>query len=73
MNHVPELMEEMFRLFREDKSAVVSQRKQNMGKIKYASLKNTFNILLSVGPLPNYNYMLCIDTIKVVLLMQNIK
>ena len=44
-----------------------------MGKIKYALLQNTFNIISSGGPLSKYNYMFHIDTIKVVSLMQHIQ
>ena len=69
--YVRALMGEQFSQLGEDKSASVSQRKQNMGNIKYASLRNTFNIISSGGPLPKYKYMLHIDTIKVVSLMQN--
>ena len=44
-----------------------------MGKIKYSLLRNTFNIILSGGTFPKYNYMFRIDTIKVFLLMQHIQ
>ena len=57
----------------EDKYDSISQQRQNMRKTKYASLQNIFNILSSSGPLPKYNYMFHIDTIKIVSLMQNIQ
>ena len=42
-----------------------------MGKIKYSLLQNTFNIISYGRPLPKYNYMFHIYTIKVVSLMQH--
>ena len=52
----------------EEKSAYVSQ-----GKFKYASLRNTYNILSSSGNFPKYNYMFHIFTVKVVLLIQHMQ
>ena len=71
--NVRAFMEEQFSQLGEDKFSSVSQRTQNMGKIKYALLQNTLNILSSGGPFPKYNYMFHIDTIKFVSLMQHIQ
>ena len=71
--HFRELMKENFSQLGEDKYASLNQQKRKMGKIKYDSLQNTFNILSSCGTFPNYNCMSRMDTIKVVLLMQHIQ
>ena len=71
--HICALLNKKFSQLGEDKSASVIQQKQNMGKIKYALLRNTLIILSFGEPFPKYNYMFCIDTIKVVSLIQHIK
>ena len=66
-------MEEQFILLVEDKYAYVSQGKQNIWRRKYTSLRKTYNVLSSSGIFPKYNYIFCIDTIKVFSLMQHIQ
>ena len=44
-----------------------------MGRIKYDSLRNTFNVLSPGGNFSKYNHMFCIDKIKVVLLIHHIQ
>ena len=66
-------MEEQFSRLGEDKSSYVSQGKQKNGKKKYTQLQKTYNILISGGIFPNYNYIICIDTIKIVSLMQHVQ
>ena len=72
-NHARELMEEQFSQVVEEKSAYVSQGKQEIGRKKYTSLRKIYNILIYGGILPKYNYIFRIDTIKVVSLMQHIQ
>ena len=57
----------------EDESAYVSQGKQKIGRNKYTSVQKKYDVLLSGGILPKYNYMFRIDTIKVVSLIQHIQ
>ena len=71
--HVRTFMEEQFSQLGEYKYAYVSQRKQNMGKFKYALVQNTLNIVSYGGIFPKYNNMFRIDTIKVVSLMHHIQ
>ena len=44
-----------------------------MGKVKYILLRKTYNILSSGGVLPKHNYMLRIDSIKLVSLMHHLQ
>ena len=66
-------MGEQFSQLVEEKLAYISQGKQKIGRNKYTSLRKTYDVLSSGGILPKYNYMFRIDTIKVILLIQNIQ
>ena len=66
-------MEKQFINLKEEKYSYVSQRKRETGRRKYTALRKTYNILSSGGNFPKYNYIFCINTIKVVSLMQHIK
>ena len=67
------MIEEKFIQLVEDKSAYSSQGKRKIGRNKYTSLCNTYNVLSYGGVLPMYNYIFCIATIKVVSLMYRIQ
>ena len=58
-------MGEQFNQLGEDKPASVSQRKRKIGENKYTSFRNKYDILSSVEIFLKYQYMFCIDTIKV--------
>ena len=72
-NHALELTEEQFSQLVEDKYSYVSQGTQKIERKKYTFLRNTYDVLLSGGVLPKYNYIFRIDTIKVVSLMNHIQ
>ena len=57
----------------EVKAASVSIRIHNTEKVKYTSLRKTYNVLSSGGDFSNNNYTFHIDATKVVSLMQHLQ
>ena len=43
---------------------------KKIGRKINTSSRKTYDVLSSIGILPKYNYVFCVDTIKVVLLIQ---
>ena len=72
-NHACELLEERFSPLVEEKYAYISQEKLKIGRKKYTLLRKTYDVLSFGGILPEYKYIFCIDTIKVVSLMKHIQ
>ena len=66
-------MQEQFNQLVEEKFAYVSQGELKIGRKKYTLSRKTYGVLSSGGIFPKYNYIFCIDTIKVVSLVQHIQ